>query len=334
VTARIQQPPARLRSAPWAALRYTFIGQAGQAPVSLGQCLLENPDPAYLERMFETFGPNWWMQRRPATFRLAVEYDHILPAHLVLEPCKSADRVLDGRTPPGEINLKVGETVQLRHFERGELRADGASLSLQAAALPGQPPMRLRWMSRQGGNGSCGRVTSIRIGLLKASAAGMELYGLPDPLLKLPTWLEETISGSQSIIHGDLNLENILIGPGGLVWLIDFARTRLGHPLVDMAHLEGEIIAHVLAAAYPSPAAYLEALSQAQIPLLAAMHSIAGRCLANPSQPVEYQLALAVTCLGMLKYPNLDAHARHLLYLTAAWLAGNQPAFEKTQASR
>jgi hypothetical protein len=83
----------------------------------------------------------------------------------------------------------------------------------------------------------------------------------------------------------------------------------------------------VLAATYTSPESYLEALKDNSNPLLAGMHAIAGRCLANPSQPSEYHLALAVTCLGMLKYPNLDAHARHLLYLTSAWLAGDKSPF-------
>ncbi len=53
--------------------------------------------------------------------------------------------------------------------------------------------------------------------------------------------------GSQSIIHGDLNLENILLGPGDFLWLIDFAQTREGPPLFDFAHLEADLIAHVFA---------------------------------------------------------------------------------------
>jgi hypothetical protein len=318
VTARIQQAPVRLRGGQLAALRYTFIGQS--TPTSLREALLADPDPAYLERLFETFGPNWWMQRRPATFRLALEYDHILPAHLVLEPCASGSFELDGATPPAELGLKVGDSVGLRHFPQRELRADGRSLSLEGRPAPGQPPLRVRWMDTRFTPRSFGRVTATRSSLLRDSTAGLALLGLPDPLLRLPAWLDATINGSQSIIHGDLNLENILIGPGGLVWLIDFARTRLGHPLVDFSHLEGEIIAHILASAYPSAEDYLSALRADRIPLLASLHGIAARCLANPSQPDEYWLALAVTCLGMLKYPNLDAHARHLLYLSAAWV--------------
>ena len=54
--------------------------------------------------------------------------------------------------------------------------------------------------------------------------------------------------------------------------------------------------------------------------LRSAIQEIAGRCLFNPSQPSEYTLAFILTCLGALKFTNLDAHQKHLLYLTAAWL--------------
>ena len=350
ITARIQQPPVGLprhagngqKSTRPAALRYTFIGQSGQAPTSLRQALLADPDPAYLQRLFDTFGPNWWMQRRPATFRLGEEYDPRLPAHLVLEPCqpgRSGSQVLDGRQPPAGLGLNPGDVVALHQFNRCELRADGVSYSLEGKAGPGQPPLRLRWVrpaqaagSLPGSSrplqppfeGSHGRVVATRRDLLAEAVAGMDRFGLPDPLDCLTAWLDETISGSQSVIHGDLNLENILVGPGKLVWLIDFARTRLGHPLADFAHLQAEIIAQVVAIQETSPETFLRSLQSGSSPLLAALESIASHCLANPSQPREYRLALAVTSLGMLKYMNLTPSARHFLYLTAASMAVGQ----------
>ncbi len=161
-----------------------------------------------------------------------------------------------------------------------------------------------------------GRVVATRLTLLQELVAGLDLLGLPDPLEKLPAWLDERLAGTQSTIHGDLNLENILVGPGGFVWLIDFAQTREGHPLFDFAHLEAEIIAHVIAPRCSSPTDYLSLLQAT--PLLSSLHAIAGRCLFNPTQPREYALARALACLGALKFTNLDSHARHLLYLTAA----------------
>jgi len=34
--------------------------------------------------LFDTFGPNWWLQKRPYTFKLSQEYDCALPSHLVV----------------------------------------------------------------------------------------------------------------------------------------------------------------------------------------------------------------------------------------------------------
>ena len=52
---------------------------------------------------------------------------------------------------------------------------------------------------------------------------------LPNPLKRLPEQLYTVVETKMSIIHGDLNLQNILVdGPTGFSWLIDFAETRYG----------------------------------------------------------------------------------------------------------
>jgi hypothetical protein len=244
-----------------------------------------------------------------------------------------ARAVLDGHASALETNLAVGELVTLRRFARSELRADGMSSQLARHRAAGQPPLRVRWLSTSDPQSATGRVTATRQTLLADFTQGLELLDLPDPLLRLPALLGETVSGTQSTIHGDLNLENILTGPGGFVWLIDFAETRDGHTLFDFAHLEAEIIAHVVAAQNITPAEHLSALrtvltdgtSSRDVPpvyaLLSSLHTIAGRCLFNPSSPREYQLALTMACLGALKFANLQANQKQLLYLTRLLLA-------------
>lgn len=323
ITARIQEPPALAPNTPLAALRYTFIGEPGHTPTSLREALLSNPDPALLSRLFETFGPHWWLQRRPCTFRLAQEYDRALPAHLVIEPVsrpRGADkpRAISGRAAPTEVEPVIGELVRLRDFARVERRPDGRSCGLIGYARPGQPPLRVRWLGPALNETLTGRVVATRDTLLRGFVAGMDLFGLPDPLERVPAWLAESVAGSQSTIHGDLNLENVLIGPGGLVWLIDFAQTREGHTLQDFAHLESEIVAHVLAAQTDDPAAYLRRLQTDGYPLLDAVREMAARCLFNPARRREYHLAQIMACLGALKYENLNPHQKHCLYLTAA----------------
>jgi hypothetical protein len=332
ITARIQEIPvttsmrARPGYRPPAALRYTFIGEPGKKPVSLRSALMENPDPAYLERLFATFGPGWWMQRRPYAFRASQEYDRALPAHFVLEPAQGrAEAVLDGRASPAEARGGRGQIVRLKNFRAAELRPGGESFSLRGEPPPGQPALRVRWMCAEYAEGAAGRITATRKSLLEGFAAGLDLCGLPDPLPSLEARLAERVQGTQSILHGDLNLENILTGPGGTVWLIDFAQTREGHALADFAHLQVEIVAHVAAPALGSPRAFVDVLKGKQpappvFRLLDALESVAGRCLFNPSQPREYRLALYLSALGALKYSNLDAMQRNFLLVYAAFL--------------
>lgn len=331
ITARIQEPPAIAPASantlrPLAALRYTFIGEPGHTPTSLREALLANPDPALLSRLFETFGPHWWLQRRPYTFRLAQEYGRALPAHVVIEPtprARSANkaRAISGRAAPSEVALSIGDLVTLRDFARVERRPDGRSCGLTGHARPGQSPLRVRWLGPSLDETNTGRVVATRHTLLRGFVAGMDLFGLPDPLEGVSAWLAESVAGTQSTIHGDLNLENVLIGPGGLVWLIDFAQTRDGHTLSDFAHLESEIVAHVLALQADDPGAYLRRLQAGGYPLLDVVRDMAARCLFDSARPREYQLAQVMACLGALKYENLNPRQKHCLYLTAAHLA-------------
>jgi hypothetical protein len=353
ITARIQSPPVidpkgsrvetsnSARSTPQlAALRYTFIGEPGSMPVSLGNALRQQPDPGLITKLFDTFGPNWWMQRRPYVFRLAQEYDRLLPPHLVVEPSKERSQVLDGRTVPIRMKLKTGDVITFHHFKVIERRLDGESLSLISEPSPSHPPLRVRWLSLVNPENASGRVIDTRRTLLDKFTIGFDLFGLPNPFSRLPDILEETVSGTQSTIHGDLNLENVLLGPGNLVWLIDFAQTRDGHTLFDFAHLETELIAHLFADRLRKPEVFADMLPSifnireqvnrippgdpeiAKLILLTdTLHQVVVKCLFNPSQPREYYLALYMACMGALKFANLDAHAKHLVYLTGAYLS-------------
>lgn len=331
VTARIQQPPVILsarhaeKSGRQAALQYTFIAQPGHTPASLRQALLANPDPALLEKLFGTFGPNWWMQRKPYSFRMSQEYDRMLPTHLVVEPCPGKGSYIDGDSLPFNLDLRAGDLVTLGRFPFVEPLAVGKGLSLRGNPRGGQPALRVRWLAERLPEGSLGRIVATRSTLLQGFVLGFDLCGLPDPLKRLPELLNESVSSTQSTIHGDLNLENVLVGPGDFVWLIDFAQTREGPPLYDFAHLRAEIVAHILAQRIESPQEFLALMKGEPRPdleplkaLLSSLDSIAERCSFNPSDKREYHLAVFTACLGALKYPNLDARARHWLYLSAA----------------
>lgn len=325
MTARMQDVPLEHNGR--AALRYTFIAEAGQRPISLRQTLRQNPDPALLWRLFETFAPNWWSQTRPMTFRLAVEYDRVLPPHLVLRPTGKADAggpVLAADTDVSGLN--AGQTVKVARFPIVAPRADGRSLALTGSPTAGRPPLRVSWLALQPPNGApvAAEVVATRADYLRQRVAGVDLGGLPDPISRLPEFLESAIVGGSSIIHGDLNLENALVGPGGLVWLIDFSETREGHVLYDFARLGAEVIAHVLAPTAGDPTRFLaDWRRDVQDPqtLAGTLFALPRRLRADAQTEAEFALCLAVACLGALKHDNLDAQARACLYLAAADLA-------------
>ena len=321
ITARIQHAPVVLRGGDLAAMQYTFIAEPGRGPMSLRQVLLDNPQPALIHAIYETFGPSWWMQREVYTFRPMQEYDRLLPPHVVLRPLRgkgaAARLMLDENISPYAQSLQIGDVVRVAKFRQYEMRADRQSLSLFGNAAAGQPPLRLRWLSTQPPANTLAEVVETQSSLFAGYVAGFERFGLPDPLERLADVLAEPIQGTRSVIHGDLNLENVLVGPGGLVWLIDFAQTRLGHPLFDFARLGAEVIAHILAEGAASPEAYLGALQSSGDPLWQAVQEVGQRCLFNPSHLREMDVAQYLACLGALKFSNLSEHARHCLYLTA-----------------
>jgi hypothetical protein len=329
VTARIQHAPVTIKGSSLAAIRYTFLGDAGQVPSSLRQVLLSDPDCAYLRQLYDTFGPTWWRQNRPYAFRVAQAYDQLLPAHLILKPVLQKGMrwrisdYLDERMRPDEIPaLQAGAKIPLRKFTQADLRSDGKSISLRGHIQPGHPPLRITWLSAEKpAVGTLAEVVADRWAVLEEVTRGFDRCGLPDPIVFLPQALQIPVNGTQSIIHGDLNLENILVGPGGMLWLIDFASTQEGHTLADFAHLGAELIAHVLIGQVEDPPDFLLRLAGHQFPLLNSLDKIAAECMFNPADSKEYQLALYMSCIGGLKYINLDASAKQLLYLTAAYLS-------------
>jgi hypothetical protein len=284
--------------------------------------LLHSPDPALITRLFDTFGPHWWLQRSPFTFRLEQEYDALLPPHLVIEPLSENTQnrlVIGPDTPPSDATFLAGTTVRVDGFTRVETRTDGLSLTLTGSGINGQPSLRIRW---KGGNppaGTYGKITETRVRLLRHYTQDMPLFDLPDPLDRLSDILHSTVEGTRSVIHGDLNLENVLVGPGDLVWLIDFAQTCEGHPLRDFAHLYTEIIAHVISPRGLEPSEFVKMLQSESDPLLNVVEQIARRCQLDAARNDEFNLAVGISCLGALKLPNLDYRAKHLLYLTAAY---------------
>ncbi len=177
ITARIQHNPVtvaakdKYQPGGLAALQYTFIGEQGILPTSLRQALLREPRPDLLLKLFDTFGPNWWMQRRPYTYRLSQEYDRLLPTHVVLAPrdgrASEPGKSLLGGFSPARNQVEIGDFVNLEGFHVTERKPHQGTISLEGQQEPGQPAMRIRWCSLELPRQPAGQVVATRKTLLQ-----------------------------------------------------------------------------------------------------------------------------------------------------------------------
>ena len=322
MTARIQKPPVTIARSDMAAIQYTFIAEPGKPPRSLRQVLLGNEDLEIILRLFDSFGPNWWYQKRPYVYRLDQELDRKLPSHLYIRPLsrnqKAEKYVIDENSRIENLKLDIGTCFQLGKFSDIDKRSDGKTFTLTGKTFSDSPPIRLRWSSPDLPKPCAVEVIATRSSLYRDWIKKIDIYDYPDPYDFLQTIIYETIEGSQSIIHGDLNLENVLIGPGGFVWLIDFAETRLGPPVQDIAHLYVEIISHIILDKEISRKVFIELVQNDDHPLLKLMLQIANQCVKTGTNLREYRISLLVALLGALKYENLSTQKRQNLYLAAA----------------
>ena len=146
-----------------------------------------------------------------------------------------------------------------------------------------------------------------------------------------PSLLDHVVETKTSVIHGDLNLQNVLVDPPtGFAWIIDFGETRHGPTLLDLQRLEVQVITKLLPSKWSDGQLELADL----VEMLVSLHT--DSLPASPSQPIllepyrvlvtirrlarqyliddlnwdEYYLGLAIALVGSLKYEELDSQAR------------------------
>jgi hypothetical protein len=163
---------------------------------------------------------------------------------------------------------------------------------------------------------------------------------LPNPLLAYPNILEQTRSLYRATVHGDLNLENVLIDTEtDILSLIDFATVRRGHSLHDLLRLETEVVTKLLPNALRDAESPLQTLHSfyhllhriivpsdrtvVSIPLspelkkaltvIATIRQAARDQLFDPTDWTEYYQGLTLYLLGALKFKNLEMMPEHPL---------------------
>lgn len=282
-TAHLLDTPALPEDCALGGLKYALVKPAGspdpinlqayakqKSPTEIGHLLREGVYKVYAE-------PLWWERQR---FRFGVwrEYEHVLPPALelefigtqsdasgtVIEPMGSWSR--QDTIAVGELILLRNFAVQKVHYGKGmmQVSAGGGAEAVNRASKV--EFVNMGKAVRQFRRGEViellvGRVKRTRddilqeqIGLLdppfklrRDSFTHPFLGELPNPLHYVSNFLEKHLRGYLSIIHGDLHLGNILVGPGGDAWLIDFALVREGHTLFDWAMLEVSVLCTIVA---------------------------------------------------------------------------------------
>ncbi len=390
-TARIESDPALPDHSLLGGLKYTFVRLRGSdSPVNLHEYAAthdaEEVANFLREALFNGFLGAWWGQAQPYRFTAWQEYDLLMPPALVIQVLPSDDlpgttrllRPLDEWSRNG--TLRPGEVVVLENFTAQKMKRAAGVLQLVAGSAPEAvnrasrvDVLGLDFDQKAYFRGElvrkiAGRVVQTRDDILQQQVQALEPnfnildenlpYGtsaaerLPNPLRRYNRLLEQRLSGTLSTIHGDLHMGNILIGPGGDAWLIDFEWTRDGHTLFDWAVLEVSLlIDHVLpfvgstwdevwqAVKLLEPLNVTGALAEDdQSPLahafrpIAEVRSIVEVLLANRDNWSEYQIALALCALRVISWTNRPLVARRLAFLASALAMGAARIRSRSQA--
>ncbi len=366
--ARLEVPPVFPTDSLWGGLRYALVGSGTfrvqslhdyyqQADVDDLCWVLEN-------RLFEIMGPNWWLDNRTnRTFQMRTDYDTVLPVNLLIKPVSTSLKDEVRLVEPGSnlplLPIRIGDRVQLKGFVVTNVDQERRQLLMNVPPVPeGQPSTSYRLRLNEVPD-----IARYRVGTVIDSIHGevittrhdllLDLVGqavgpavdlsaerltlsdelsLPNPLLTYQALLQDFLTVNVSTIHGDLNLQNILVDPDTReVSLIDFATVQQGHTLRDLLRLETEVvimlIPSLLAEAGLPPAAiypfyqqlHRVTLQPGQVPaanlphpdlqkpfkMLWVIRRTARKCLFNLDDWGEYYRGLVLHLLGALKFKSL-----------------------------
>ncbi|MEZ4713528.1 MAG: phosphotransferase [Caldilineaceae bacterium] len=374
-TAHLQGAPLLDPAHDLGILIYTFAGGDPRRPSSSLRDYYDaqggEAAGALLNRIFRAYGRHWWAVNRPHKFVLGEYYDHLLPVHLELTlPAMTATPqyiLADGEASTVDLrDLRAGDTVRLLGFRVVKVKRDEGSLTLSCDPPAGEasPPLRLRvlnapldlWRVGDQVDMLDAAVAQTRQSLLMTAAqqalnaVGLTTGGVTDtaallqPLAELDVLLDRVVEARFSTIHGDLNLNNVLVDVAtGFAWLIDFADTRHGPTLYDLQRLEVQVIikllpdlfaqmsalpvaaqmaalANLLDALHADPPAPLapDAALQEPYVLLAHIRRLARQYLMDDLEWDEYYLGLMAALMGALKFDELTEPTRCLILTATA----------------
>ncbi len=367
--AEVKGQPALPPGSDWGGLRYSLMGGGDTFDldiVSLGRysSQAEVADLLFVlqEQLFKNMGPQWRFNQPSPEVLLRNNYDHVQPVNLIIRPELLPPDVSPHRLTSDTLSdglPTVGAPVRLTDYVVTEIEADRQAviLNLPLVTNDWSASHRLRlqpvedveqYRVNQIVDSVEGYITATRLDLLRSEAQkalGQEFdltdetvtlsaeLTLPNPLATLPALLAEVHDVKVACIHGNLNLENILVDPSTReVNLIDFSNSRRDHVLHDLLCLETSIIVHLFpqALATANLAAttiynfyvqlhqatfYADSQIEPYLPhsalakpfeMLTAIRAEARKYLFNLDDPTEYYQGLIFYLLGALKFKRLD----------------------------
>jgi hypothetical protein len=374
--ARIEGEPVISSQLAVAGLKYIFIGRGEGKPATLGDMLHDNEGKivaSFIRRLYDHYRGQWWGEARPYTFETWQEYDIFLPPALTIEVLPDSDDDDDPSPFPvrpldadgqwsRDGSVRTGELVSISGFRVVSVKMAQGLVRLVPSHVRGSTASRITLRGIGFGNNPIGRgsvfwpvmgrVTETRNEILleqgrqlaadwDISASTLPMIdGVVTPLLNpiqhYGKALTRTINGTVSPIHGDLHSGNILKGPGGDPWLIDFELAREGHTLCDWALLELSLLVDYIAFLVPdswqgvwSLAVLIDDLNHYQqidpqhplasafLPLIE-VREIVRACLPTGANMADYQAALALCALRAIGWAERPLPARRLAFVVSA----------------
>lgn len=370
LTARLEEKPITSETSDLAGLKYTFVAGMNSTARDLREAAqdLDNLGEWLRRELYPYFGKTWWKQNRPYRFQVWTEYDWLLPPLLTLdyvpeeEVPQTAHVLRDPLRRSRVSKLEYGDAVVIENFTVQRVYRD--KNMIQVAIGKGSEAARRAYKINVRGldmtenvyyRGEIierigGRVWETRAAALLAAAQALDpdfdlsietIPGigrperLPNPILAYDDLLDRYLDGTLSKIHGDLHLGNILVGPNGSAFLIDFAQTRNGHTLFDWASLEVSLLTEVVMpkigddwysvrlvlrsiAALPKILPDSVPALNAAMQHVVAVREIARECLARDTSWSEYFVGLAMCSLRAYTWETLSLGARRLMFCLAA----------------
>lgn len=367
IAARIEQAPVIQERHQMGLLVYTFMGRDPAQPASslfdYYQQQGGKATVAMLHLIFD-YGKHWWSYHSPKRIFPYEEYDWLLPADVQLQVSAAhlpEDQLLQAQA----INLAMLRQLQPEQAVRLEgfqvIKVRPAALTLSTPAPPGllPAPPYLRLVGQLDTAYQPGELLASQVARVEATQfmrlAAYAAHSLPtldpkqdyfllegrryrNPLAALPELLDQPYETNYSIIHGDLNLQNIMVMAQReqhvrFAWLIDFAQTRRGPTLLDLQRLEVQIITKLLPVNLkpaqlitllealhtksPDTRSPLPALQEPYL-VLAALRRLLPKYMFDHDHWGEYYRGLALVLLGALKFEELADVARQRALLAAA----------------